>query len=77
MSVVRLRPRSEVAVVAMITALVGAGVAFAMTVTGYHYLTDAVGGFCLAVAVVLGLAGAIERLPPRIGSVDAVRVGDG
>ena len=28
----------------------------AMTVTRYHYLTDAVGGFCVAVAVVLSVA---------------------
>jgi membrane-associated phospholipid phosphatase len=33
----------------------GAVVGLAMTVTNYHYWTDAVGGFCAAVAVVLSL----------------------
>jgi undecaprenyl-diphosphatase len=51
--------------VAATTVLVGSAMALAMTVTRYHYPTDAVGGFCVAVAVVLGLALVIDRAPPR------------
>jgi len=37
----------------------------AMTIRDYHYLTDAVGGFCLAVVVVLGLAMLLDRFHKR------------
>ena len=37
--------------------------AVAVTVVNYHYPTDAVGGFCTAVSVVLGLALLLERWP--------------
>jgi len=43
----------------------GATVGVAMTVTNYHYWTDAVGGFFVAVAVVLGLAVLIDARPSR------------
>jgi undecaprenyl-diphosphatase len=43
----------------------GAAVGLAMTVTNYHYWTDAVGGFCTAVAVVLSVAVLIDRRPPQ------------
>lgn len=36
-------------------------VGLAMTVTSYHYWTDAIGGFCTAVVVVLSLAVLIDR----------------
>jgi membrane-associated phospholipid phosphatase len=64
-SVIHFAPWLEVVLVTAITALVGAGMALAMTVTRYHYLTDAVGGFCTAVAVVLGMALLLDRAPPR------------
>jgi undecaprenyl-diphosphatase len=77
-SVVGLRPWLEATVVAATTTLVGAGMAFAMTVTGYHYLTDAIGGFCLGVAVVLACASAVGRLPvPGLGRADAASAGGG
>jgi membrane-associated phospholipid phosphatase len=43
----------------------GAAVGLAMTVTNYHYWTDAVGGFCTAVAVVLSVAVLIDRRPSQ------------
>jgi undecaprenyl-diphosphatase len=64
-SVVHVRPWLQVVLVAATTAVVGAGMALAMTVTRYHYLTDAVGGFCTAVAVVLAVALLLDRAPPR------------
>ena len=40
-----------------------------MTIARYHYLTDAIGGFCVAVAVVLSLAVLLDRLPSgRLGA---------
>jgi membrane-associated phospholipid phosphatase len=54
---------AAVAVVAGLTAVVGGGMAVAVTVVNYHYPTDAVGGFCTAVSVVLGLALLLERWP--------------
>jgi undecaprenyl-diphosphatase len=42
--------------------LAGGGVGLAMVVSGIHYPTDAVGGFCTAVAVVLGTALLTERI---------------
>ncbi len=64
-SLVRVRRAVRVAVLAAVPATVGAGVGLAMTATGYHYPTDAIGGFCVAVAVVLGLAVLLERRPSR------------
>jgi membrane-associated phospholipid phosphatase len=62
-----IRSRRWAAVVALaVPILWGATVGIAMTVTSYHYWTDAVGGFCLAVAVVLGLAVLIDCRPSRM-----------
>jgi undecaprenyl-diphosphatase len=47
------------------TLLAGGGVGLAMVVTGVHYPTDAVGGFCTGVAVVLGTALFVERIAER------------
>lgn len=47
-------------------ALLGAvGVATALVGSGYHYATDTVGGFCLAVGVVLAVAWMIDALSVR------------
>ncbi len=54
-----------------------ATVGIAMTVTNYHYWTDAVGGFCVAVAVVLGLAVLIDSRPPRRSGTDHLLGGQG
>ena len=61
-SVITVRP--WLAVTIMTGVAVGAGglMAVLMTMANYHYLTDAIGGFCTAVAVVLGLALIIDRL---------------
>jgi undecaprenyl-diphosphatase len=48
--------------IAACTLLVGGGVGLAVVVTGIHYPTDAVGGFCTAVAVVLSTALMVERV---------------
>jgi membrane-associated phospholipid phosphatase len=63
-SVIRVRLWAAVGLVAGLTVLVGGGMAVAMTLTNYHYLTDTLGGFCAAVAVVLGLALLLERGAP-------------
>lgn len=52
------------------TVLVGGGVGLAMVVTGVHYPTDAVGGFCTAVAVVLVTALIVERIVEHRRRVD-------
>jgi len=62
-SLTSARLRVAVVVVTALTALVSGAMAVAMTVTNYHYLTDAVGGFCVAVSVVLGLALLFDRWP--------------
>jgi len=59
------RRRWVTAVGVAIPVLWGATVGVAMTVTNYHYWTDAVGGFFVAVAVVLGLAVLIDARPSR------------
>jgi undecaprenyl-diphosphatase len=64
-SLVRARRAVRVAVLAAVPTAVGAGVGLAMTATDYHYLTDAIGGFCVAVAVVLSLAVLLDRRPSR------------
>jgi undecaprenyl-diphosphatase len=68
------QPRRWVRIAVLVTApaVTGAGMGLAMTVTNYHYLTDAVGGFCVAVAVVLSLALLLDRWPP-LGSSHAAR----
>jgi undecaprenyl-diphosphatase len=68
------QPRRWMRIAVLVTApaVTGAGVGLAMIVTNYHYLTDAVGGFCVAVAVVLSLALLLDRWPP-LGSSRRVR----
>jgi undecaprenyl-diphosphatase len=44
----------------------GGAMALALVSNGIHYATDTVGGFCVAVAVVLTSALVIERLPRRL-----------
>ena len=48
----------------------------AMTIVRYHYLTDAVGGFCVAVAVVLSLAVLLDGRPVGAAPVADRRGGD-
>lgn len=45
--------------------LVGAAIALVMVILRAHYPTDTVGGYCLAVATVLGVAFAIDRVAAR------------
>jgi undecaprenyl-diphosphatase len=52
--------RWVVALAVLVPILWGSAVGLAMTVTYYHYWTDAIGGFCVAVAVVLSLAVLID-----------------
>jgi membrane-associated phospholipid phosphatase len=71
-----LGPRRWVSAVAVaVPVLWGATVGLAMTVTNYHYWTDAVGGFCTAVAVVLSLALLIDRRPLRTSGLGQLREG--
>jgi membrane-associated phospholipid phosphatase len=66
--------RVAVVAVTALTASVSGAMAVAMTVTNYHYLTDAVGGFCVAVSVVLGLALLLDRwLGVRAPKMDDAR----
>lgn len=58
------------AVAVAVPVLWGATVGLAMTVTNYHYWTDAVGGICVAVAVVLSLAVLIDYRPPDRSRTD-------
>ncbi len=80
-SLVRVRRAVRVAVLVAVPTTVGAGMGLAMAATDYHYLTDAVGGFCIAVAVVLSLAVLLDRRPPRSGDgahrMDATGNADG
>ena len=64
-------------VLVAVPSAVGAGMGLGMTIIRYHYLTDAVGGFCVAVAVVLSLAVLLDRLPsaPPRGRTPAGGVG--
>jgi undecaprenyl-diphosphatase len=64
-SMMRARRGVRIAVAAAIPIVVGTGMGLAVTVTDYHYLTDAVGGFCVSIAVVLSLAAVLDRWPRR------------
>jgi undecaprenyl-diphosphatase len=61
----QVRGWTAVAVLAGAPVVTGVIVGVAMTVADYHYLTDAVGGFCVAVAVVLSLTVLLDRRRPR------------
>jgi undecaprenyl-diphosphatase len=63
-SLVHLRGWMAAVVLVLVPVAVGGVVGVAMTVTNYHYLTDVVGGFCVAVAVVLGLAVLLDHRRP-------------
>jgi undecaprenyl-diphosphatase len=58
-----LRPGPRVGATLLVTGalLTGGGMAVAVVVGGFHYPTDAAGGFCTAVAVVLGIALLLDR----------------
>lgn len=62
-SVLDVRGGPAVALVVAVPGATGAVVGLAMTVTGYHYLTDVVGGFCMAIAIVLSVAVILDRWP--------------
>jgi membrane-associated phospholipid phosphatase len=62
-SVLAVRPWVAAGIVAAVTVAAGSVMAVLMTVANYHYLTDAIGGFCTAVSVVLGLALILDRRP--------------
>jgi len=64
-SLVGARRWGALAVLVAVPAGVGGGVGIAMTVPSYHYRTDAVGGFCLGVAVVLAMAVLLDRWTAR------------
>ena len=59
-----LRNALRVALIALAIVL-AAGVAAAVVGLGYHYATDAVGGFCVALGAVLGVAVLIDVLVDR------------
>lgn len=69
-NLIEVRLRTATILVVAVTMLVAGGMTFALTVTNYHYLTDAIGGFCTAVTVVLGLALVIDRHPRRLTTND-------
>ena len=55
------RPRVGAALLAAGALLTGGAMAVALVIGRFHYPTDAVGGFCMAVTVVLGTALLLER----------------
>lgn len=60
-SVLRPRPRIGAALLVAGALLTGGAMAVAVVVGRFHYPTDAAGGFCTAVAVVLGTALLLDR----------------
>jgi membrane-associated phospholipid phosphatase len=61
-SLVRAGRITGIALIVTIALVVGGTIGTAMVVTGAHYPTDAVGGFCAAVAFVLGTALLLETV---------------
>jgi undecaprenyl-diphosphatase len=51
-----------IALVVTIALVVGGTIGTALVATGAHYPTDTIGGFCAAVAIVLGSALLLERV---------------
>lgn len=62
-SVVGLSRTAALAVMVVVPAVVGTAIGLVMTITNYHYMTDAVGGFCVAVSVVLSVGLLLDRWP--------------
>ena len=60
-NVLRPGPRVGATLLATGALLTGGGMTVAVVVGGFHYPTDAAGGFCTAVAVVLGTALLLDR----------------
>ncbi|PZS33833.1 MAG: hypothetical protein DLM61_04535 [Pseudonocardiales bacterium] len=60
-NVLRPGPLAGAALLVAGALLTGGGMAVAVVVGGFHYPTDAAGGFCTAVAVVLGTALLLDR----------------
>ena len=60
-NVLRPGPWGSAALLAAGALLTGGGMAIALVVGGLHYPTDTAGGFCTAVAVVLGTALVLDR----------------
>lgn len=61
-AVLRLGRLGGVLVVAGLVAVAGAAMSWSLTVLYYHYATDTLGGFLLALAVVPAVAWAIDRV---------------
>ncbi len=76
-SLVGVRRWGAVGILVGVPAAVGAVVGVSMTVTNYHYLTDAVGGFCVGLAVVLSLAVVLDRWRPARHTPQAVMTPSG
>jgi len=60
-SVLRPADRTSAALLAVGTSLSGGTMALALVADEEHYLTDTIGGFCIAVAIVIASALVIER----------------
>jgi membrane-associated phospholipid phosphatase len=61
-SLVRPGRSTGIALIVTIALVVGGTIGTALVATGAHYPTDTVGGFCAAVAVVLGTALLLETV---------------
>jgi membrane-associated phospholipid phosphatase len=62
-SVLQVGRTSAALILAAGAVLAGGAMALALIVRDWHYPTDTIGGFCTAVAVVLGTALLIDRVP--------------
>jgi membrane-associated phospholipid phosphatase len=62
-SVLHVGRTSAALILAAGAVLTGGAMALALIVRDWHYPTDTIGGFCTAVAVVLGTALLIDRVP--------------
>lgn len=64
------RGRAGVWLLAVVTVVAAAAMAWAQVLLNAHYPTDTVGGFCAALAVVPAVAWAIDRFFDRTSTVD-------
>ena len=71
-AVLRPSPPATAALIAWIGALAGTSMTVLLVAAEWHYATDAVGGFLVAVASVLGTALLIDALPGRRREPDTV-----